>query len=348
MRAEVEILFKNYSLKNVAAAPYLSDFLYVNMLSVISGGNSTGSVALTTKDIKFGVNRNSGFSYLNKLFFPPFSNSKNLRKVRVASWENTRVNVFFWSTLIGLSFLSSNARWHRLYKSVPGQRHTQVTNTVLSNLNTPIRFFLISSMRGKSNDNISGISRYSRLQFTGVELLDELSSKSEFYFKNFRVVGKFLPVMANVFTVGFSEKFFYPYYFILNLGKLGSTFNLLCKVVTAGVSYVNRRPIEYLAGRNDLLLKKYQRFFSVFKYSYSIFIVYMLFYVYFSKRERFDYFNKFQKLGNTCDIRGSSISLEFYELFETRSIIFDDTAVLGDLSKDFYKFNYNFFNSFRG
>lgn len=348
MHAEVEILFKDYSLKNVVVAPYLSDFLYVNMLSIISGGNSTGSITVPTKGIKFGTNRNLGFSYLNKLFFPPFSNSKNLRKARVALWKNAHVNVFFWSTLIGLSFLSSNARLRRLYKSVPGRQHTQVTNTVLSNLNMPIRFFLTSSMRVKSNDNISGTSRYSGLQFTGVELLDELSLKSEFYFKNFRVVEKFFPVMANVFTVGFSEKFFYPYYFILNLGGLGSTFNVLFRVVTAGVLYVNRRPIEYLAGRNDLLLKRYQRFFSVFKYSCGIFVFYMLFYVYFSKYGRFDFLNKFQKLGNICDICGSSISLEFYELFETRSIIFDDIIVLGDLSKDFYNFNYNFFNSFSG
>lgn len=57
-------------------------------------------------------------------------------------------------------------------------------------------------------------------------------------------------------------------------------FNLLFKVAVVGVSYFNRRPIEYLVGRNDLFQKRYQRFLRVFKYSPSIPILYVLLYIY--------------------------------------------------------------------
>lgn len=212
MCARAEILFKDYSLKNSVGAPYLADFLYIRMLSLISGGDSASDVTLHTKGAKFVVSGRMRFSYVNEL--PPhlFSNLRKFDGAQVALLKNVRMGVFFWSTLIGLSFLSSNIRLHKLYKSVPGGLRTQIINTVSSNLNTPTRFFLNSNIHRKSVGGVPVSLRSGGLQFIGAELPGGLMLKSEFYFKNFMVVGQFFPIMFNVFTIGFSEKFFYPYY----------------------------------------------------------------------------------------------------------------------------------------
>lgn len=351
MRAEVDMLFKNFSLKNTVGAPYLSDFLYARMLSLVFSGNSVGSVILRTKDGKFGINRSLGFSYLNKLFFPLFSTTKNFRGVRARSWKNVHASTFFWCTLLGLSFLSNNIRLHKLYKSIPGGLRTQIATTVPSNLNTPILFFLMSTISGKSTGSIPVTLRRSGLQFIGVELLSRLILESEAYFKNFRLAGQFFPVVFNAFTFGFSEKFFYPYYSIWNLGGDRSVFNLLFKAATARLLFVNRRPVEYLAGRNNLFQKRYRRFFSLLVDNRDIFVFYILLYVYRSKYDQLNFWNKFQKLSIRRDVGGSFTPLGFYELFETRLAVFGDTGILGEPSKDEYSFTYffvNFLNYFTG
>lgn len=348
-----EILFKGYSIKNNAGAPFLSEFLYVRMLSLISnrGAVTAGTTLRTKSSNKLRAVKGVGFSYLNKVFFPFFANYKKLGGSCVGVLGGEHSNTFFWGMLFGLSFLSANVRVRKFYKNWPGIYRTRVVNAIPIHVNAPIHFFLTSSIRTRAVSSVPLTLRSAGLQFMGVELFRGLTAKVELYFKNLWVAGQIFPVMFNTFTLGFSEKFFYPYYYVTNVVDGFSLFNLLFGVVRAEISYLNRRPVEYLAGHKELFSKQYRQFFTRFAGNDDALFRYVLLYIYWSKFSQLDYFNKFPKLSDFGGISNRTTFSRFSGLFATRIIPWGLEDTRGGVSKDFYQFTYyfvNFLQYFRG